>query len=274
MSEKIIGDLIGAKPIAEAINTTVSKTFEGIEGFLSRVCAPALEEIGLLFKDQIRHWRLTNILRILEKAQGKLEYEDEKLQIKAHPRVALSILDNGSLNDDDEIQEMWAGLFASSCTKDGQDDENLIFVDLLKQLTTVEAKILKYCCQKGRKILHKNGLITADSLEITCEELFELTEIKDIHRLDRELDHLRSLELIGHGFGGGGFSTEDEDLVADITPTALALNLFIKAQGFNDEPLKYWNGDVISYEELETERKRIEREKWEENNKENSKASA
>lgn len=263
MSENKALDILGIKPIGDAVNTTVTKSFEGIEGFLKRVCAPALEEVGLLLKDQVRQWRLNNILRILQKAQGKMEFKDEQLQIKAHPRVALSIIDNGSLNDDDEIQELWAGLFVSSCTKDGQDDENLIFVDLLKQLTVIEAKILKYSCQGARKILHSNGLLTADDYKVSCDELFGLTGIKDIHRLDRELDHLRSLELIGHSLGGGGFTSTDDSLTADISPTALALNLYIKSQGFNDEPVKFWETGVITHKDLEAERQRKEKEEME-----------
>lgn len=263
MSEQKGLDILGIKPIGEAINTSVTKSFEGVEGFLKRVCAPALEEIGLLLKDQVRQWRLNNILRILQKAEGKMEFKDEQLQIKAHPRVALSIIDNGSLNDDDEVQELWAGLFVSSCTKDGQNDENLIFVDLLKQLTVVEAKILKYTCQRARKVLHSNGLLTADDYKITCDELFDLTGINDIHRLDRELDHLRSLQLIGHGLGGGGFSSTDESLTADISPSALALNLYIKSQGFNDEPLKFWKTGVVTYQELEAENQQKQKEETE-----------
>ena len=246
-------DIFGIKPVGEALNTTVAKTFEGIEGFLKLVCAPALEEVGLLLKDQVRHWRLKNVLSILEKAKGKIDFEDEKLQIKAHPRVALSIIENGSLNDNDEIQELWAGLFISSCTKDGQDDENLIFVDLLKQLTTIEAKILKYACEGARKIIYPNGLMLADDFQIKCDDLMSLTNVKDIHRLDRELDHLRSLELIGSGFGGGGFDAGDDSLTADISPTALAIHLYVKSQGFNEEPIKFWKTGVITQSELKQE---------------------
>ena len=284
MSETKGLDIFGIKPIGEALNTTVTKSFEGIEGFLKLVCAPALEEVGLMLKDQVRNWRLNNVLRILIKAQGKLEFIDEKLQIKAHPRVALSIIENGSLNDDDEIQELWAGLFASSCTTDGQDDENLIFVDILKQLTVLEARVLKYSCESSRKILYKNGLIMGDSFQINCDELIKLTGTKDIHRLDRELDHLRSLELIGSALGGG-FDPNDESLIADISPTALALNLYVKSQGFNSDPAVYWKNSVITdlqlkkeheekqKREMELQKQERERRKQEELEKKRQEAS-
>jgi hypothetical protein len=259
MSDNKALDILGIKPIGDAINTTVTKSFEGIEGFLKLVCAPALEEIGLLFKDKVRHWRLNNILNILHKAQGKLDFTDDKLHIKAHPKVAISILENGSLNDNDEVQELWAGLFVASCTQDGQDDENLIFVDLLKQLTVVEARIFKYSCEGARKILYPNGLMIADTFSISCDVLTDLTSIKDIHRLDRELDHLHSLNLIGSSLNGAGF---DENLNANIKPTALALNLYVRTQGFHNDPAKFWKSGVITKDELlkESEQKQAEEE--------------
>lgn len=260
MSKSKAIDLLGIKPIGDAINTTVTKSFEGIEGFLKLVCAPALEEVGLLLKDKVRHWRLNNVLKILQKAQEKLDFSDDKLHIKAHPKVAVSIIDNGSLNDNDEVQELWAGLFAASCTKDGQDDENLIFVDLLKQLTVVEARVLKYSCEGARKILYQNGLLLADEFSINCDELIKLTSIDDIHRLDRELDHLHSLNLIGSGLSGGGF---DENLIAHIKPTGLALNLYVRTQGFNNAPAKFWESGVITKEELQKEREQKQKEELE-----------
>lgn len=275
MGENKALDIFGIKPIANAIDTTVTKSFEGIESFLKLVCAPALEEMGLLIKDQVRSWRLNNIYTILTKAQGKMEFFEDNLQVKAYPRVALSIIENGSLNDNPEIQELWAGLFASSCTKDGQDDENLIFVDLLKQLTIVEAKILNYACKNSRKVIYDNGLMLGADFKIECKELICLTGVTDIHRLDRELDHLRSLELIGSAFEGGGFDASDDKLTAGITPTALALNLYIKSQGYNGDPTKYWTTGLMNQAEFikekeeeqqdlykkEVEKQRLENEK-------------
>lgn len=246
-------DIFGIKPIGETLNTTVNKTFQGIEGFLKSVCLPAFDEVGLMLKDHIRYWRLNNILKILDKAKGKLEFENDNLQIKAHPRVALAIIENGSLNDNDEVQELWAGLFASSCTESGADDENLIFVDLLKQLTVAESRILKFASENARKIIHPNGLVTSDFLEITCENLIQITGIENIHRLDRELDHLRSMELIGHGLGSGGFSSDDHELKADISPTPLALNLFVRSQGFTKSMDVFWQKDIIPYEQIQKE---------------------
>jgi hypothetical protein len=242
-------DIFGIKPFGEASNAIVNKSLEGIETFLKLVCVPAFEEFGKLLGDNVRSFRLNNIIRILSKAEGKFEFNQEKLQFKVHPRIALSIIENGSLIDNDELQEMWAGLFVSSCAIIEQSDENLIFVDLLKQLTSCEAKIIKYACENAKKILYENGLIIGDDLNIECKDLINISGVKEIHILDRDLDHLRSLELIGFGFGGGGFNASDNNLTADITPTPLALYMYVKTQGYNFDPKFFWKSNIVSIQE-------------------------
>ena len=115
----------------------LKKTFNGLGAFLEVVFKPGLQELGFLIKDQVRQWRLKNALRVMEKARGKLYFENGELQIKANARVGLSIIENCSMVDDDELQDMWAGFFASSCTEDGKDDSNIIFVDLLRRMSVV-----------------------------------------------------------------------------------------------------------------------------------------
>ncbi|PIF34353.1 uncharacterized protein DUF4393 [Flavobacterium sp. 9] len=242
-----IKDVLGIEPIGKAIETTVTKSFEAIEGFLKLVCAPALEEVGLLAKDQVRSWRFKNVLNIIEKAQGKIDFSENQLQIKADPKIAISIIENGSLNDDPDMQDLWAGLFASSCTKEGQEDENLIFIDLLKQITKVQAKILKYACENSKKVIYQNGLILGFDFEIEFPELTKLTGVTDVHRLDRELDHLRSLQLISNE---GGFDVDDDSLNASITPSALGLNLYLKSQGYNGDPSVYWRPNLVNAKEF------------------------
>lgn len=246
MKENKSLDVLGIAPYGESINTAVKKSFKGIEGFLSSVCMPALGELGLMLKDKVRYWRLCNILKIIEKSQRKLEFTGEAIQIKAHPRVALGIIENGSLIDDDEVQELWAGLFASACSETGQQDDNLIFVDLLKQLTFAEAKILKYSCENGKKIIHRNGLVTSKGFSCQFHILTQITGITDIHNIDRQLDHLRSLELIP-----GGFNANSEELTAEIAPSALALNLYVRSQGSTKSIAEYWEKSVISSENIE-----------------------
>ena len=139
----------------------------------------------------------------------------------------------------------WAGLFASSCDRDGQDDENLIFIDLLQKLTFSQAKLLNFSIENSRKILYPNGLVLAAELKVPCDDIRKITGINDIHRIDRELDYLRTLGLIDENTGG--FNVYG-DLVANLQPTYLALCLYVKSQGSPNNPDIYWKDDMITEE--------------------------
>lgn len=247
-----IKDILGIEPLAETTKIVIESALSGVESFLAMVCKPGLEELGLMARDNVRYWRLKNILSIIEKAKGKLNFDGADLQVQANARVGLNIIDEASIVDDEELQDMWAGLFASSCTEDGKDDSNIIFVDILKRLSVVEARILKYSCEHSQKRLYKNGLIVSDNIKISYEELKHITSIDDVYRLDRELDHLTSLSMLHDGgklFGVGGFSASDEMLIADITPTALALNLYYKTNTINVSPKEFWKETLKPAEE-------------------------
>jgi len=131
---------------------------------------------------------------------------------------------------------MWAGLLASSCTADGEDD-NWIFVNLLGQLTAMQVCILKYTCEAATKIVLPTGLIAAVGVYRKADELIALTGCADVQRIERELDHLRVLGLIEVGFRARG---DDKQPEADLQPTALALHLYVRAQGSLQNPIEYF----------------------------------
>ncbi len=242
-----IKDLLGIEPMGEIGLEVTKASIRGISSFLDVVFKPGLQELGFLFRDNVRLWRLKNTLQVLEKAKGKLEFDGQQLNLTANARVGLSIMEECSVVDNEELQDLWAGLFASSCTPDGRDDSNMNFVDLLRRMSTVEARILDYACRNSKKFIYPSKLIMADSLSVSFDQLVEIAGVNDIYRLDSELDHMRSIELLPQGSlieGGGGFSVDDVQLVADITPSALALNLYYKTHSTGVSPLEFW-GDQL-----------------------------
>lgn len=234
-------DLFGIKPVADSINTVTKTTAE----FLTSICKPAAEEFGFLFQDTVRYWRLKNISNIAFKSKGILEIQNDGINLSASPRIVHNILENGSWIDNDMIQEMWAGLLTSACTKEGKDESNLIFIHLLNQLTFSEVKILNYCSKEAEKSITHDSLIYAKTFTISLDILLNLSGVMDIHQLDRELDHLRSLELlsINSGFEGIEMPEEpkaSENVDVDVTPTGLALNMYSRCNGSLQTPIEYF----------------------------------
>jgi hypothetical protein len=73
---------------------------------------------------------------------------------------------------------------------------------------------------------------------VSLDQLQTITGCNDFHRLDRELDQLRSLSLIGFELGSGGFSQDSTD--PDITPTGLALQMYVRCKGFIGAPNEFF----------------------------------
>lgn len=222
---KNIGDILGLAPYGESLKIVTKGGIEGISKFLDITCRPLLEELGLWARDNLRVWRFKNLYDVLSKAKEKVTYKDGQI-VMVNPRLGYAIAENASLVEDDEIQNMWAGLFAASISSDGKDDSNLIFINLLKQLTSVQAHMLRYAFDNCRKVKYENGLITGCKFTITLEEAYVLFQINDLDRLDRELDSLNSLGLID-----GGLSLEDKDLEVDLSLSSLGIYLISRCQG-------------------------------------------
>ncbi|MDH4227726.1 MAG: DUF4393 domain-containing protein [Deltaproteobacteria bacterium] len=233
MTEKN-ADLLGIKSFGEAANTLAKGVVDAAGAFLGRICLPAAEEFGLYLEDKVSAWRTKNTANIVLGAKQILESQGGIKNKHAHPRLVHTILENGSWVEDTDIQKMWAGLLASSCTESGDCEENLMFSNLLKQLTSLQVKILKYACEHSEKyIITPTGLPFSNALYISTEKLKAITGVVDIHRLDRELDHLRSLELIIGGYNSLGSNPE-------ITPTALSMHLYVRGHGSEESPVSFF----------------------------------
>jgi hypothetical protein len=235
-----IGDFLGIRPVGEAVKKVTDASVDGAAAFLSRICLPAAEEFGLLLRDRVRYWRSQNIASILARTQDKLaaSHEDD---LSAHPRIVSQIVENGSWIDDSVVQDMWAGLLSSSCTEVGDDDSNLLFTNLLASLSGLQARILKHACETCEKELHANELVTARDFTVprlSADELISMTGESDLHRLDREMDHLRELGLLSDY---SGFDVHATPATAQLTPSAIALHMYVRCQGSRMTPQEYFD---------------------------------
>lgn len=222
-------------PLKGAVEVGVKAAIEGIGTFLDRVCIPAAEEFGLLLKDRVSYWRLSQLIKIVGKAEQKLREFKGPEDLKAHPRLVFTIIEQGSWAEGEELQEMWSGLLASSCTKDGKDDSNVLFLSLLSQLTASEAMILNYACQEARKYRGTDDFVYASWLEIPISELQKISRLENRERLVREMEHLMSMGLLESWHKPRPYTS-----LVNVTPTLLALQFFVRCQGSLRSPREYF----------------------------------
>ena len=234
MSDKGALDLLGVKGLSESIRIATQGSIDAAAAFLSRLCLPAVEELGLALRDRVSEWRAKNAVEMLSRASRIYNSGDPRPLDRLSPRLVAVAFEEASWIDDKQIQAMWSGLLASSVSPDGKSDENLLFMNLLKQLSSLEIVMLSYGVEKSTKYVATHGLVVVNrrGMVITTRDLPTLFA-EDLHRIDRELDHLHQLGLVGRGID---LQTGD----ADLTPSPLALHLYVRARGSRLSPAEYW----------------------------------
>ncbi|WP_342331744.1 hypothetical protein [Pedobacter sp. FW305-3-2-15-E-R2A2] len=234
-----VNDLLGLAPYGESLKLVIEKGFDAASAVLSRICLPAAEELGLMYRDKIKFWRLKNIIKIIDKSKNKIDFLDSELQLSLHPRIANELLEHGSLCDDDKLQEMWSGLLFVSIEIGESNDQNLLFANALKQLTAIQARLINHVCQNCKVKVCGNGLLIGGKMKMDLLEITNITGCSDIHQLDAELDSLRTSNLIL-----GGFSMSKDPIEAELRVSAFLLALYSKTQGYKGQLLDFYSNQI------------------------------
>ena len=126
----------------ELTEKTIGKAIDKAAEFLDKIVGPALSDIGGILSDEIRFFRLKNQIRIVQKAEAyfvKKGIEPVKVPLK----ILAPLLEYGSLEEDEIIQDKWASLLIHAADPGTSNRFSTIFTELLKQLTSLEVIILE-----------------------------------------------------------------------------------------------------------------------------------
>jgi len=119
------------------INQLADKAFD----FLGKVVNPPLEELGGLLADKIKFWRFKNQVNIV--LQAKRFFEQKGVQPRKIPLKTLApLLEHSSWEEDPDMQSKWASLLANAANPSYSYDIHLAYVEILNQLSPLEAKLL------------------------------------------------------------------------------------------------------------------------------------
>lgn len=111
---------------------------------LSDIFGLATESFGI-FTDKIRARRKINQLKLTKKIQE--EAKSLNLTVEQFASIDLRELavieQHAILEEDETLQSMWAKLIVDSVSNN-EDKDNLTFMNILKEITSLQAKILKF----------------------------------------------------------------------------------------------------------------------------------
>jgi hypothetical protein len=196
--------------------------------FLRRICPPAGEEIREMFHKSLSSVRVSNIVEIAFKTERLLAHEPNASRMVAHPDLTVRILEHGSWVDVEWIQELWAGLLATSCTFEGQDESNLVFINLLSRMAPLPTQILTAACAKATQAMSQSGSVSPYLLAFSAEEMAKITRSNNLTKIYRSITELSELGLLEKG---PRLSSQVDPETAKAKPTHLGLQMYARCNG-------------------------------------------
>lgn len=198
-------------------------------GCLRRICAPALNHVQMMLHKEFSNVRVANAIKIILKAENLLTQENSGDHLVAHPETVVRILELGSWVDTDWIEDLWAGLMATSCTVDGQDRSNLPFVEMLSQFAPIHLRVLGLASAKAR---HEGvGLGLTDPEYVTAGELARALDVANLTKILRTIAELAEYGLLSKAIRS---PSSPHDGSARTTVTQLGLEMFARCHGLRE----------------------------------------
>jgi hypothetical protein len=118
-----------------------------------RLAGPVCDDIGAMISNSMKPYRARNLVNNFRKVERILR--EAGLSANAVPtRLLFPIVEASSIEDNETLQDMWAGLLATA----SQQTETVSpsFIETLKQLTPDEARHLEMMCKDS--IRHTNDV--------------------------------------------------------------------------------------------------------------------
>jgi abortive infection alpha-like protein len=154
-----------AKAGQEIAKTTVKAIDPGekLGLFVARFIAGPLEQASGIIEDKLKYLRWERQARLMKRA------EDFMQQIGLHEpsrpvplKFAIPLLQGASLEDDDELQDLWAKLLVNAADADSAVSIKRVFIDILENLGPLEARILAVVYAIPFDKMQHQGVITKD----------------------------------------------------------------------------------------------------------------
>ncbi|MBL4748406.1 MAG: DUF4393 domain-containing protein [Magnetovibrio sp.] len=184
---------------AKAVQETAKTSGKAIDAsrdlgrFLGQIFGEVPSDlVGLAGGDWLHLKRQERIHVLAQKTNERLQAQGIKETIQVPLKVAIPLIENASLEEDDELMDMWAALLTSSLNPNCEEPAERYQVDILSQLGPAEAILLKVLWLAG-KIQQTSDSEKKSSMTIQLEDelskywrvLSSLVQKRAIHNIVR-----------------------------------------------------------------------------------------
>lgn len=134
-----------AKAVQEIAKTT-SKGIDAIRDaspFINRVFGPLVENAVGLLSDRLQYYRLSQFLTLKDKTNALLDARCITDTQAVPPHIALPLIEAATITDNEELQDLWAGLMANALDPAFKEDIRPAYISIIKDLSPLDARVLQ-----------------------------------------------------------------------------------------------------------------------------------
>jgi hypothetical protein len=191
--------------------------------FLCRLCPSGAEEPILLLGGHLDPARTECLFEIALAAEKLLATDSNHEKMHADSRLVAHILREGSWAHSVQQKQLWIGLFANSCALEGWDDSNMVFADMLINVTPAQATIFIEGCNRALASMRDTDTAPRIRIVLSPKEITELINMYDLNRIATDVAYLYNLGVLDRLFDFTSYVETDH---FDITPNSMGIDLF------------------------------------------------
>lgn len=203
------------KQIAKTANKAMDLAAKA-GSFIDSIVGGGIKELGDSFHDWATYYRFKNLISIQDMVYAI--YKERKIlnkHTKIPARLAIPLINEASIEDNEQLQKMWAQLIANSTDPNLSTNVHPAFIEVLKQLQPDEAiiireltKIKSYPVITQRSFSYNtnkhggfpNNMLFKELISI-FEKICSSFNLTSANQACTYLDNLRRLQILEFNYG-------------------------------------------------------------------------
>ena len=205
-----------AKEISKAIQESAKLEEKGLEiankaaSFFAKVLKEPMNEISGMIRDKFRFIRWKRMVQMADEVNKILEEKKITETRAVPPKIALPILEEASLEDDPNLQYLWNHLLTNAMNPNFNDELRYGFVEMIKEITGIEAKLLNEFYEVLRRKGKLRPLSDVFQYSLTKEQIMHVLRMSaDMYAIS--VNNLMRMQLFSPAIlKSGGVSSGSE----------------------------------------------------------------
>jgi len=198
-----------SKAVEEIAKTTGKAIDAGRElgGFLSKYLGGSVEQAMGIVEDKLKYLRWERQIRLVDRANSFLSKRGLPQPSRKVPlQVAIPLIQGGSLEEDDWLQDRWAALLANAADAASQIEVRRAFISILEDLTPLDALLLEKIYSLSQVPNVEAEIWTTHLPDHVTEEKPNQENLRPPSYVEVSLGNLARLGLITTATVWGGFA--------------------------------------------------------------------